>query len=204
MHTIVWRESSNILMMPRAMTHHLRLGVNCVLALRLLQILPIYSRDSNQVCSGGYCHMSWAKSLTAREAIEDPIHEIHAELSHRRTAYHVIPTRGLAFASEPTTNMLPGGASLQSLALSPDAPINRALIEYEDWLTNTMSTLRGSLGKRQQSHKVTKLIEEINLATEEVHAAKCYERSRQLAEAQISRPLPPFVIDSQCAIVDGG
>ena len=100
--------------------------------------------------------------------------------------------------------MFPGRDSSESLALSSDAPINQALIEYEDWLTNAMSTLRGSLGKRKQSCTATKLIEEITLATEEVRAAKHYERSRQLADVKTSRPLPPFVIDSQCATVDGG
>jgi len=146
--------------------------------------------------------------LTARGAIHgydhDPIQETHVELSYRRMGYHTIPTRGLVFESGPTTDMLPGRISSESLALSPDAPINQALIEYEEWLANAMSTLRESLGKRQQSHTETNLIEEITLATEEVHAAKCHEWSHQLAEMQTSRPLPPFVIDSQCAIVDGG
>ena len=140
-------------------------------------------------------------ALTACEAVHDTIRKIHAELSHRRTAYHTIPTKGLVFT---TPSMLPGQASSGILALSSDAPINQALIEYEDWLTNTMSTLRGSLEERQQSHAETKLIEEITLATEEIHAAKHSEWSRQLTETQTSRPLPPSVADSQCTTVDGG
>jgi hypothetical protein len=142
--------------------------------------------------------------LPACEAIHDPIQEIHAELSHRRMAYHTIPTRGLIFASAPTINIMPGQVSSGGLELSSEAPINQALIEYENWLTSAMSALRGSLGEGQQSHTETKLIKEITLATEEVHAAKQYERSRQLAEMQTSKPLPPSVIDSQCVAVDGG
>jgi len=97
-------------------------------------------------------------------------------------------------------------ALLADLTLSADAQINQGLVEYEAWLENAISALRGPLkvSKGPQSHTQNNLIEEIMLATEEVHAAKREEWSRQLAAINTHDPLPPFVIANQCAVVDGG
>jgi hypothetical protein len=143
--------------------------------------------------------------LTTCEVNHDPIQELHSELSHRRMAYHSIPTRGLVFASNPPGGTLSREVS-ESMTLSSDAPINHALIEYEGWLLNAISTLSGTPRELtgQQQYTRTKLIEEIRLATKEVHAAKKNEWSHQLVEMQTSVPLPSFVIDNRCATVGGG
>ena len=49
-----------------------------------------------------------------------------------------------------------------------------------------------------------KLIEEITLAIKDFHAAKREEWSHQLAAINLQMPLPSFVVDNQCFIVDGG
>ena len=97
-------------------------------------------------------------------------------------------------------------ASLADLTLSTDASINQGLIEYEAWLENAVSILRELLdiSANRQSHTHIILIEEIMLAIEEVRATKREEWSRQLAAIHTHNPLPPFVISSQCAVVDGG
>jgi hypothetical protein len=141
--------------------------------------------------------MLWLTATTCK-VNHDPIQEMHAELSRRRMAYHTIPTKGLAFASKPTSS--------ESLTLSLDAPINQALIEYEGWLADAMSTLRAPLETSigQQSRMKSNLIKEITLATEEVNVAKRDDWSRQLAEMQAEVPLPQLVVDGQCVTVDGG
>jgi hypothetical protein len=70
--------------------------------------------------------------------------------------------------------------------------------------------LRGPLCKIKSSQLHThkklkkKLIEEITLATKDLHAAKREEWSPQLAVINLQMPLPSFVVDNQCFIVDGG
>jgi hypothetical protein len=90
--------------------------------------------------------------------------------------------------------------------LSPDSQINQALIEYEDWLKDAISALKGPfrMSSGPQLQVQNDLIEEITLATKEVQAAKSNEWSRQLEGMQTEAPLPSFVINNQCAIVDGG
>lgn len=95
-------------------------------------------------------------------------------------------------------------ASLADLTLSADASINQGLIEYEAWLENAVSILRELVDMDPQSQTQNDLIEEIMLAIEEVRAAKREERSRQFVATHTHNPLPPFVISSQCAVVDGG
>lgn len=95
--------------------------------------------------------------------------------------------------------------SAEDLILCPDTTTNQAMIEYEDWLQNSISALEEPLiPKGHHSLKQKQLIEELSLATEELRAAKREEWSRQLAAMPSQVPLPPFVIDNQCSIVDGG
>jgi hypothetical protein len=56
------------------------------------------------------------------------------------------------------------------LMLSPDAPINQALIEYEGWLESTVSALGRAQGLLLQVQN--DLIKEIILAIMEVQTAK--------------------------------
>jgi hypothetical protein len=121
-------------------------------------------------------------------------------------AYHTLPTRGLVFASTPTSSTSTRQAPSEDLMLSPDAPINQGLIEYEGWLENAISTLRGPfrISKGPQFQAQNNLIEEITLAITEVQATKREEWSHQLAGMHAQVPLPPSVIDNQCVIVDGG
>jgi hypothetical protein len=169
---------------------------------RSIPILFFPIENENQVC---FCCPYQMLLLTTCEVNHDPIQELHSELSRRRMAYHSIPTRGLVFASDPTSRVLPREI-LESPKLSSDAPINHALIEYEGWLSDAISTLSGTPRELmgQQQYTRTKLIEEIRLATEEVHTAKKNEWSRQLVEKQTSVPLPSFVIDNQCTTVGSG
>lgn len=127
-------------------------------------------------------------------------------------AYHMLPSRGLVFASMPASNMSISTEqpSTEDLMLCTDATINQAIIKYEDWLQNSIFTLRGPLCKVKSSQLNThkklkkKLIEEITLATKDLHAAKREEWLRQLAVINLQMPLPSFVVDNQCSIVDGG
>jgi hypothetical protein len=124
-------------------------------------------------------------------------------------AYHMLPSRGLVFASMPTQGMsiaMTSQTSEEDLMLCPDAAINQAMIEYEGWLQNTISALRGPLKRTKgpQSHVRKMLIEEITLATKDLHAAKREEWSCQLAAMRSQARLPSLVIDNQCSIVDGG
>lgn len=94
----------------------------------------------------------------------------------------------------------------EDLTLCPDAKINEAVIEYEDWLQTSISELKGPLMTmiRPRSRIQKQLIEDITLATEQLHIAKRGEWSRQLAVIPSQVPLPSSVIDNQCSIVDGG
>ena len=129
-------------------------------------------------------------------------------------AYHMLPFRGLVFASMPASNisMSTEQPSTEDLMLCADAMINRAIIKYEDWLQNSIFTLRGPLyntkikSSQLHTHKKLKkkLIEEITLAIKDFHAAKREEWSHQLAAINLQMPLLSFVVDNQCFIVDGG
>lgn len=121
-------------------------------------------------------------------------------------AYHSLPSQGLVFASTPTGSMSTRQVSVEDLVLSPEAIINRSVIEYEGWLQDSISALTGPLRitKGPQSRVQKRLIEEITLATEELHAARREEWSRQLAATHSHVPIPSSVVDNRCPIVDGG
>jgi hypothetical protein len=108
--------------------------------------------------------------------------------------------------STPNPTLLARMASPETLMLSPDSHINQSLIEYEDWLKDAISALKGPLrvSGGPQLQVLNDLIEEITLVIKEVQAAKSNEWSRQLDGMQIEAPLPSFVINNKCAIVDGG
>jgi hypothetical protein len=144
--------------------------------------------------------MLWL-TATTRKVNHDPIQEMCEELSRRRMAYHIIPTKGLVFDSIGSKP-----ASSENLTLSLDMPINQALIEYEAWLVDAMSTLRASVWKltSHQSRMKNNMIKEITIATEEVSAAKRDEWSRQLVEMHAEVPLPQFPVGDQSVTVDGG
>ena len=95
--------------------------------------------------------------------------------------------------------------SAEDLILCPDTTTNQDMIEYKDWLRNSISALEEPLRpKGHHSHEQKQLIEELSLATKELHVVKREEWSRQLAVVPSQVPLPVFVIDSRCSIVDGG
>ena len=131
---------------------------------------------------------------------------MRSQFSCRRMAYFQLPLRGIVFATTPTGSMSIMPTQSADLTLSVDTSINQGLIEYETWLENAVSILRETFdsSKDPQSYTRCDLIEEIMLATEEVNAAKREEWSRQLAVIHTHNPLPPSVITSQCAVVDGG
>lgn len=118
-------------------------------------------------------------------------------------AYHTLPSRDLVFASTPTSSSSTKQPSAEDLILSPDATINQAMIEYEDWLQNSISALRGPL-KKMKGEMRKDLIEKISHETEDLCAAKREEWLRQLAVICSQKPLPSFVADNQTPIVDGG
>ncbi len=166
--------------------------------------------DTAQLSPEGATHlflpMLWLTTCRLYMVNQDQIQEIQSELSRRRMAYHTLPSRGLVFASTLTGSILMRQVSAEDLVLCPDAIINQSVIEYKGWLQNSISALRGPLRitKGPQSHIQQKLIEEITLATEELHTARREEWSCQLAAMHSQVPIPSFVIDSQCSIVDGG
>lgn len=173
--------------------------------------LKPFLKDTAQLSPEGTAHLllfprEWHITCRLYIVIQDPIQEIRSELSRRRMAYYTSPSRDLVFASTPTSNMSTRRVLSEDLMLCPDAIINQAIIEYEGWLRNSISALKGPLmtTKGPHSHKQKQLIKDIALATDELHVAKREEWSRQLAVMPSQVPLPSFVIDNQCPIVDGG
>jgi hypothetical protein len=135
------------------------------------------------------------------------IQKIRSELSRRRMASYTTPFRDLVFAStrKPTTQVSLE-VSAENLILCPDAIINQPVIEYEAWLQNSISVLKRPpmATKGPHSHAQKDLIEDITLATKELHDALREEWSRQQAVIPSQITLPSFVIDNQCPTVDGG
>jgi len=64
-----------------------------------------------------------------------------------------------------------------SLILSPDAPINQKLIEYEDWLQSSLLSCTRSIAMPCPIQEA--LIKEITQAIQEVYATKAEEWSHQ-------------------------
>lgn len=120
-----------------------------------------------------------------------------------------LPTRGLVFTSLGTDlntsqSTIELEATEANLMLSPDAPINQTLIEYEGWLQQSLlSCARFSTFSDAQSPAHC-LVEEITKAIQEVHVTKVEEWSIQMAALKAQAPLPPIVIERQCVTVEGG
>ena len=140
---------------------------------------------------------------------QDLLDAIQSEFRRRRMANLSLPTRGLVFASlETGLNTSQSTVELEAteanLMLSPDAPINQTLIEYESWLQQSLlSCARFSTFSEAQSLAHC-LVEEITKAIQEVHATKVEEWSIQMAALKAQASLPPIVIERQCVTVEGG
>ncbi|KAH8996090.1 hypothetical protein EDB86DRAFT_2829232 [Lactarius hatsudake] len=144
-----------------------------------------------------------------KQELQDLLDAMRSELCRRRMDFLSFPTRGLVFASLPDLNTSRSTARLEAtgenLNLSPDALINKKLIEYEGWLQHSLSSCTQPFAIHSAKYLPQDcLVDEITQAIQEVQATKVEEWTCQIAALKAQAPLPPTVVKRKCVIVEGG